>query len=600
MSTTGGSQIRRTIRNAAGAIAAGALALAFISALAAPSKAVSAAQAPGEIVFANHGRIVSVKADGTGRRVLTRAQAKVGTRDWMASVFPVGDAKPAISPDGARLAFLRSVPEGARDRTKVMVADRDGSGPRSLAEDHGGLILEVGWQGDRVVFERVTFRRDGRGGFEQDDILAVPVTGGTPELLLRKRFRVKKGQPMAWESIWLEDVSADGRKLLYLYGNLKGAWLRLRDLETSTERLVVRNASDATLSPDGKEVAFVAAKCFRERCDRGPWPSPGLWTVGADGTGRTRIVADDSQLGSPSYSPDGRRIAFSSSRNFPAAGEDAVEIYSVGRDGGCLAWLTNGSPASDDPSWGPEPGGVEPSSCGANGLEPLVEITPPRARATDARPRLWAGPSVGGRLLSSVASPIPYARGDTFSYGDCGYFNPARCAAPIAIETGPVCGAPFGTTLTSGRHLSASKRRGGLLITTRNRRGRTVGSMFATGGATLYLGQPLEMVDSGRRPRTSDHLDLIDRLRRVGEGEPSSLPGPSIRRDWATVTARVKRTVRRLGSVRAAARRLDMSIADARFGLELDSTLRRFDRVRTVDCGKRRSTVARSFGVRFP
>lgn len=599
MPTTGARDIRRFRRFAStAALFCGLTSLALLALLSEPAGATSPKQAPGEVVFSNYGRIVSVKADGTGRKILTRKNLRVGTRDMSEEFFPMGDGHPTVSEDGTRLAFLRTTPTEEDWTVHVMVAGRDGSNPVSIASYETGFINSLDWSGDRLVITRMTFGEDGQGEFEDDEFVSLATDGSGEQVLFKRRYRVKEGDPMAWQSIWLMDVSADGSKLLYLYGDLKGSSLRLRDLGTDTEHEVATAVEDAALSKDGSKVAWVAARCYEKQCDDPDWPQRGLWISGADGSAPTMVLPDEAYISSPDFSPDGERIVFASNRNLPAQGESGNEIYTIAVDGSCLSWLTNGSPASSEPSWVPENLGTAPASCGRNGLGPLVEIKPPKARDYDARPRLWAGPVFAGRLLSSVAYIVPGVRWESYTYSDCGFFDPDRCKVPVAIESGPVCGGMFGPFMRVGPVISASKRRGGLLVTSRTGKGKLMASMFSTGGVTLFVGTSFDYF--GRKGLTlREHHRLIDSLRRVGESKPSALPGPRVRKNWVKLTARIKRVMKRTGSVRRTAKELKMTVADVKFGLGLGPVLGRFKPLRIAQCGKQGNSP-RSFGVKFP
>src|SRR5205823_3715330 len=95
-------------------------------------------------------------------------------------------------------------------------------------------------------------------------------------------------------------------------------------LDGSSERILTRRTLDYTpsWSPDGRRIAFTRV---RER--KGEFEYD-VWTMKADGTGQ-RLLTRDAQY--PSWSPDGSRIAVASDRDHngrtceKVEGEDEVD-----------------------------------------------------------------------------------------------------------------------------------------------------------------------------------------------------------------------------------------------------------------------------------
>lgn len=97
-------------------------------------------------------------------------------------------------------------------------------------------------------------------------------------------------------------------------------------------------------SPDGNRIVFMS----------GAISDGGIYIVGANGTGLTKIVGFDVEGGQPTtpvWSPDGRTIAF-----VRANYDDPWQIYSVGIDGGAprRSTQTSGSIVTQsEPEWSP-------------------------------------------------------------------------------------------------------------------------------------------------------------------------------------------------------------------------------------------------------
>ena len=93
-----------------------------------------------------------------------------------------------------------------------------------------------------------------------------------------------------------------------------------------------------TWSPDGRHIAFSS--------DRDG--NADIYVMGSDGSNPRRLTNHSAADGVPSWSPDGRHIAFSSDRDGNA------DIYVMGSDGSNPRRLTNHSAADGVPSWSPD------------------------------------------------------------------------------------------------------------------------------------------------------------------------------------------------------------------------------------------------------
>src|SRR6185295_5061051 len=77
-------------------------------------------------------------------------------------------------------------------------------------------------------------------------------------------------------------------------------------------------------------------------------PDADLWVVDADGTSAHAIAAVDGADTAPSWSPDGKHIAFVSDRS----GEN--HLYVTGADGGGTQRLDTGTTDPSEPAWSPD------------------------------------------------------------------------------------------------------------------------------------------------------------------------------------------------------------------------------------------------------
>jgi eukaryotic-like serine/threonine-protein kinase len=294
---------------------------------------------------------------------------------------PGTDCCPSWSPDGRQIAFLRFA--NASATPAIYVVSQVGGAERKLV-DYRAVGPQIDWTMDS---RGLVVARAGVG--KRDDpasgaIHLVSLSGEPPRILTRP---VEGGRDRS------PSVSPDGRRLAYASCLPKPALVpchvQVVDLSQGTQpkRLTKTPTLIAGLAwaPDGKSVVYGA--------DSSPGRQ-GLWRVDAEGSrpverieltshqvatqpfasGRRRRLAfvlqrDWNQIwamdapGSsrpflasrfgqhnPSYSPDGRRIAFASGRS-----GDNNEIWLADADGSNLVRLTNGLGWwQGTPRWSPD------------------------------------------------------------------------------------------------------------------------------------------------------------------------------------------------------------------------------------------------------
>jgi TolB protein len=146
--------------------------------------------------------------------------------------------------------------------------------------------------------------------------------------------------------------SPDGRLLLYARHEADGAriWEYLQDINdrsSQPRRLTDRKAPEynGVFSPDGKRVLFTAITLS------GTQGNLDIFTVNVDGSGLKTLSDDEGKLVHqdwPSWSPDGRRFAFSSNH------EGNQEIYTAAADGSDLVRVTQSPGLDAHPCWSPD------------------------------------------------------------------------------------------------------------------------------------------------------------------------------------------------------------------------------------------------------
>src|SRR4051812_3309714 len=240
-------------------------------------------------------QIFVIGADGRGPRNLTAASCAASC---------LANEEPAWSPDGRRIAFVRSLgaPAPARPRALgIFVMNADGTHLRQLTQRTGTFRTEdraPSWSpdGKRIAFmsANTTFRPPGAS------TIYVINADGT-------HARSVRSLPHGWPGAGAPSWSPDGKRLLYStycwIGNCGqppvGAQLYTVGVDGKNPRQLTRlvgNALDARWSPDGKKIVFV----------RNARVGPGgdVYTLGADGKGLRRVTkAPDLGARSPDWGP---------------------------------------------------------------------------------------------------------------------------------------------------------------------------------------------------------------------------------------------------------------------------------------------------------
>ncbi|CAA9388445.1 MAG: tolB protein precursor, periplasmic protein involved in the tonb-independent uptake of group A colicins [uncultured Rubrobacteraceae bacterium] len=268
------------------------------------------------------------------------------------------DVNSDVSPDGARVAFLRHALWGGRD-VGLFVANTDGTGGvTKLTDETTSGVSAPAWSPDERKVAFAARPTNGSGApVGEPEVYVVDADGAH---LKRITDNGLAEQGLSW--------SPDGTRIAFSTASPDLGGVHVMNADGTGERKVADGAPghswpDATQpdwSPDGTRLAFAcgASSADLAICTADPDGASGSRRIAADRFGDdpgVKYVSD----GSPSWSPDGTRIAFS--RNVTFSDWSESRVYTMAADGSDLRRV-EGPPYkwAVRPDWGPTPGSQPP------------------------------------------------------------------------------------------------------------------------------------------------------------------------------------------------------------------------------------------------
>jgi Tol biopolymer transport system component/DNA-binding winged helix-turn-helix (wHTH) protein len=235
------------------------------------------------------------------------------------------DRSPSYSPDGERLAFIRSTVAGVSNDMYVMAAH--GGPAKRLTFDHRPMTGSLAWTSDsrEIVFASARSAEMGLWVVAAEGSIPRPLAGpvgeaGWPTIPSRNDHTLVYEQGVGKWDVWRLDLkdTKHPEKAPFALVSEKGDKMR------------------PELSPDGNKVAFESDRL-------GFWD---IWTCDVDGSRCDQITSLHGTAGRPRWSPNGRYIAFEFHPR------ERSEIYLVEVPGGVSRLLPT-IPGSDNlsPSW---------------------------------------------------------------------------------------------------------------------------------------------------------------------------------------------------------------------------------------------------------
>jgi Tol biopolymer transport system component len=249
--------------------------------------------------------------------------------DWRSPLDRSSNYLPRWSPDGRQFAFYRRLPEGWRMHTM----DTSGGALR-LRPGGGKNDYGPSWSPDG---RSLAFDSDRDGG---RDIYAISLDDDRVERLTDSPSR---DVMPAW--------SPKGTEIAFVSDREDGPQVWIMNRDGGCARRVTRGLPKGGIlrpawSPDGNRIAFAAidAATGRRR----------LYTVGRDGSALTAITPP-ADAANPSWSADGRRLVFDATPDgVDDSSKGQFELFIINADGTALRRLTNDSVNDWGPSWSPD------------------------------------------------------------------------------------------------------------------------------------------------------------------------------------------------------------------------------------------------------
>jgi Tol biopolymer transport system component len=237
----------------------------------------------------------------------------------------IGDVLPAFSPDGKTLAFARVATVGSVAVYLLSISD---SGEPRGEPRRLTPDQHATWGFDWTSDSRsIVFSSGEEGG---TNLSMIAAAGGTPERLL------------AGDNATEISISHTGNRLAYTRSLQDSNIWRIPgpnalDKNSAPTRFIAstQREEEPQFSPDGKKIVFSSGRSG----------TPAIWVCDRDGLNPVELTSNGSIVGSPRWSPDSQWIAFDSVN----AGN--TDIYVISADGGPVRRVTKGPSNNIRPSW---------------------------------------------------------------------------------------------------------------------------------------------------------------------------------------------------------------------------------------------------------
>jgi TolB protein len=249
----------------------------------------------------------------------SRAQARQLTHQWAADVVKYFTGEDSFF--ASRIAFAANTGQHRRD---LFAMDWDGSGVTQLTKSSQNMMPSWSPTGGELAFTSFLAGKP--------DLYVMPAAGGKPRSISARPGLNMGGVYSPDGSKICVTLSQDGNSELYLLSPTGAILKRLTNnpfIDTSP-----------TWSPDGSRIAFVS--------DR--HGNPQIWVMAADGSGQQKVTRRGNYNQTPAWTPrkDAPLVAFTARDE-----KLAYDVFTVNVDSGEMVRLTEGHGSNQHPSWAP-------------------------------------------------------------------------------------------------------------------------------------------------------------------------------------------------------------------------------------------------------
>jgi TolB protein len=295
-------------------------------------------------VWSPDGRLIAFTSEGGSRDpgIYTMSPDGTGVTELAHDPDPA-NLGIAWSPDGTKMALV-SIRGAGNDRNVYLldVASGDVS-----AIGQPGAYFGVSWQASKETVtsptsESIYFRFAAAGGRTQVDAVR---PDGTDLHVVFQDGPLTNGH-LAW--------AADGSRVAFdaYYGDRVGIWTADPSGASVTPLTSAVNDTWPSWSPDGTKIAFASTRYDPsiEACPTGVdlRCQTDIYVMNSDGSDVTRLTTDPAPEWNPVWSPDGVKIAF-------VRGEHETEVFVMQADGTNIQQVTTTNQGSGfAPSWSPD------------------------------------------------------------------------------------------------------------------------------------------------------------------------------------------------------------------------------------------------------